>query len=105
MPTTPEDHMAARKRGIYRRRQIFTALLFAAGVSLLLAIVPDLRWMLKVNLVADGILLVYVAALLQIKRHKRVERRLATPQREALPERELLPEEDEEEPYLRAGQL
>jgi Ca2+/Na+ antiporter len=99
-PTTPEDHLAARRRSVYRRRQVFTAMLFAAAMTLLLAIVPDLRWMLKVHLGVDALLLAYVVILLRIKSRKSVEKPIVHRHQP-----EPMPEEDEEEPYLRVGQL
>ena len=101
MPTTPGDHLAARKRSIYRRRQIFTAMLFAAAMTLLLAIVPDLRWMLKVHMGVDALLVAYVFILLRLKQQKRAEKPIVRREREPMP----VDDEAEDEPYLRAGQL
>lgn len=74
-------------------------MLFAAAMTLLLAIVPDLRWMLRVHLGVDALLLAYVFILLRIKRQKLAEKPLVRR------ERDPMPLEDEEEPYLRVGQL
>jgi hypothetical protein len=102
MPPRPADDIAMRKRAIYRRRQVFTALLFAASVSLLLGLVPDLRWMLRVHLAIDVMLLAYVGILLRIKRRMAQSR----PGVSAPPAESFLDEEEEEETqYLRAGQF
>jgi hypothetical protein len=102
MPPRPADDVAMRKRSIYRRRQVFTALLFAASVSLLLTLVPDLRWMLRVHLLIDAMLLAYVGILIRIKR-RMVQ---ARPMVSAPPEESFVDEEIEEESeYLRAGQF
>jgi hypothetical protein len=102
MPPRPADDIAMRKRAIYRRRQVFTALLFAASVSLLLGLVPDLRWMLQVHLAIDAMLLAYVGILLRIKRRIVQSRPVIS----APPAESFLEEEEEEEPeYLRAGQF
>ena len=50
-----------------RRRQLFTALLVAAGTTLVLGILPELRWMLYAHLVVDVLLALYVAFLLRVK--------------------------------------
>jgi type III secretory pathway component EscV len=56
---------AARSRTLRRRRDVFTALLGAAAVSLVLGLVPAFRVMLLVHLAVDVLLVAYVALLIR----------------------------------------
>ncbi len=56
---------AARSRTLRRRRDVFTALVGAAAVTLLLGLVPGLRVLLLVHLVVDVLLAAYVALLIR----------------------------------------
>ena len=70
-----------RRRGrvIRRRRQNFERLLILAGVTLVLGLVPALRWMLFVHLAVDGVIGIYVARLLRWKRDEEERARVVTP--------------------------
>lgn len=67
MPPRPVDPEARRRQVMARRRQLFMALLVAAGTTLVLGILPELRWMLYAHLVVDLLLSVYVVFLLRVK--------------------------------------
>jgi hypothetical protein len=54
-----------RRRALRRRRDILVGLLATAALTLVVGIVPDLRAMLIVHLVADVLLAVYVALLIR----------------------------------------
>jgi hypothetical protein len=56
---------AARQRTLRRRRDVFTALLGAAVVSLVLGVVPAFRMLLLVHLAVDVLLVAYVALLIR----------------------------------------
>ena len=56
---------AARSRTLRRRRDVFTALLGAAAVSLVLGLVPAFRVLLLVHLAVDALLVAYVALLIR----------------------------------------
>jgi type III secretory pathway component EscV len=56
---------AARSRTLRRRRDVFTALLGAAAVSLVLGLVPAFRVLLLVHLAVDVLLVAYVALLIR----------------------------------------
>ena len=56
---------AARSRTLRRRRDVFTALLGAAGVSLVLGLFPAFRVLLLVHLAVDALLVAYVAVLIR----------------------------------------
>ncbi len=55
----------ARSRTLRRRRDVFTALLGAAAVSLVLGLVPAFRVLLLVHLAVDVLLVAYVAMLIR----------------------------------------
>ena len=55
----------ARRRTLRRRRDVFTALLGMAAVSLLLGLVPAFRVLLLVHLAVDVLLVAYVAMLIR----------------------------------------
>lgn len=79
---------------IEQRRQVFVALLAAAGVSLVLGLFPGLHVLLMVHVGIDVLLGCYVAYLLRAKAQR--------------PRRELVTyetEEYQEERFLRAGQF
>jgi len=63
--TTRVGLSAARSRTLRRRRDVFTALVGAAAVTLLLGLVPGLRVLLLVHLVVDALLAAYVALLIR----------------------------------------
>jgi len=69
-----------RRRGrvIRRRRQNFERLLIVAGVTLVVGLVPALRWMLFVHLAVDAIIGLYVARLLRWKRDEDQRARVVT---------------------------
>ncbi len=56
---------AARSRTLRRRRDVFTALLGAAAVSLVLGLVPAFQVLLLVHLAADVLVVAYVALLIR----------------------------------------
>ena len=56
---------AARSQTLRRRRNVFTALLGAAAVSLVLGLVPAFRVLLLVHLAVDALLVAYVALLIR----------------------------------------
>lgn len=93
MPKRPQDDLDTARRRVYRRRQLFTALVFAAAGSLMLGLIPDLRWLLWVHLGIDALLTVYVWWLVRLKN--------IAP---ALEQSESL-EEPVEDMYLKAGEL
>ncbi len=98
MPPKQPATEAARKRAIYRRRQFFNALIFSAIATLILGLVPDIRWFLFVHLGIDAVLLGYVLLLLRIKQKNPVKKyspKHATAQMQ----------DDGLEEYLEAGQL
>lgn len=79
---------------IEQRRQVFVLLLAAAGVSLVLGLVPALHVLLMVHIGIDALLACYVGYLLRAKARR--------------PRRELVTyetEEYQEERFLRAGQF
>lgn len=55
----------ARSRTLRRRRDVFTALLGAAAVSLVLGLVPAFRVLLLVHLAVDALLIGYVTLLIR----------------------------------------
>lgn len=95
MPVSPHALAAAglpsaRARTQRRRRDVFTALLCAAGATLVLGLLPQLRVLLVAHVVVDVLLVAYVALLIR--------------QRTLLAEREMkvrfLPRSAEVEPAL-----
>jgi len=54
-----------RSRTLRRRRDVFTALLGAAAVTLVLGLVPAFRVLLLVHLAVDALLVGYVALLIR----------------------------------------
>lgn len=70
-----------RRRGrvIRRRRQNFQRLLAAAAFTLVLGLVPALRWMLFVHLAVDAVIGLYVARLLRWKHDEEERNRVVTP--------------------------
>lgn len=71
MPRNVNMHSRRRNRIIRRRRQNFTRLLAVAAVSLVLAFVPRLGWMIWVHLATDAAVGMYVWRLLVYKRRER----------------------------------
>ena len=67
MPRTPSmpNLSGVRKR----RRDVLVGLLGAAGVTLVLGILPPLHMLLVAHLLVDGILVAYVVMLIQIRNH------------------------------------
>ncbi len=61
----PTRAAAARSRTQRRRRDVFTALVGAAAVSLVLGLVPAFRVLLLVHLAVDLLLVAYVAMLIR----------------------------------------
>ena len=61
----PVTMSAARSRTLRRRRDVFTALLGTAAVSLLLGLVPAFRVLLLVHLAVDVLLVAYVTLLIR----------------------------------------
>jgi flagellar biosynthesis component FlhA len=68
-----------RSRVIRRRRQNFQRLLVVAGITLILGLVPALRWMLFVHLAVDASIGLYVARLLRWKHDEEERNRVVTP--------------------------
>ena len=64
MPRDPHEEVMTRKATIARRRKAFIALLGIAGASLLLGLLPPLRFMLGLHLVADVVLAGFVGYLI-----------------------------------------
>lgn len=64
-PTAPVRVSAARSRTQRRRRDVFTGLVGAAAVSLVLGLVPAFRVLLLVHLAVDVLLVAYVAMLIR----------------------------------------
>lgn len=64
-----------RKRVIRRRRQAFQRLLAAAGVTLVLGLIPGLRWILVIHVVVDVVLAAYAWQLRQWRNAEVAERR------------------------------
>ena len=61
----PVAASAARSRTLRRRRDVFTALVAAAAVTLVLGLLPPLRVLLLVHLAVDVLLGAYVALLIR----------------------------------------
>lgn len=57
--------MAARRQSRQRRRDILVGLLSAAGATLLLGAVPALRWVWFAHVMADVMIVAYVALLVR----------------------------------------
>lgn len=68
-----------RSRVIRRRRQNFQRMLVVAGATLVLGLVPALRWMLFVHLAVDAAIGFYVVRLLRWKRDEEERNRVVTP--------------------------
>ena len=68
-----------RSRVIRRRRQNFQRMLIAAVATLILGLVPALRWMLFVHLAVDAAIGLYVARLLRWKHDEEERNRVVTP--------------------------
>ena len=68
-----------RSRVIRRRRQNFQRSLVVAGVTLVLGLVPALRWMLFVHLAVDAGIGLYVVRLLRWKHDEEERNRVVTP--------------------------
>jgi len=56
-----------RRRTMYRRRQLFNGLLFTAVATLVLSLIPEVRWMLYLHLAVDALLAGFVIFLLRVK--------------------------------------
>lgn len=67
VPTEPYPD-AMRRRARERRRRAFTGLVIAAGATLLLGLIPALRFFLLLHLMVDALLLVFVNYLVNLKR-------------------------------------
>lgn len=68
MPLDPQDKERMRREAIARRRTTFLALLWVAGATLLLGLIPALRFLLTIHLLADLILAGFVAYLIWDRR-------------------------------------
>jgi hypothetical protein len=64
-PSSRSYASAARSRTLRRRRDVFTVLLAAAAGTLVLGLLPPLRFLWMVHLVIDVLLIAYVALLIQ----------------------------------------
>lgn len=93
MPKRPQDDLDTHRRMIFRRRQLFTAMVFAAVGSLALGLIPDLRWLLFVHLGIDVSLALFVWWLVR-------QKNIAPALEQVVPV-----EEPAEEMYLKAGEL
>lgn len=62
-----------RSRVIRKRRQTFERLALAAGSTLVIGLIPGLRWFLLLHVIVDVALGVYVGRLLQWKREEQGE--------------------------------
>lgn len=98
MPLDPQDKERIRREAIARRRKTFVALLWAAGASLILGVIPGLRFLLTVHLLVDLALAGFVAYL--------VWERRTGPQTSYRPRHSAEDQEPEEEfAYLQASQF
>lgn len=94
----PNDEGRVRLSAMERRRRVLGVLISAAGASLILALLPALRFMLLFHAAVDLLLAAYVALLLQMKAQRRANRRRPAAARRDL--RRVIPDEPE---YARAA--
>ncbi|MCA1831688.1 MAG: hypothetical protein ABR548_14200 [Actinomycetota bacterium] len=78
IPRQPAAQGRRRTRIIRRRRQTFLRLLSVAGATLVLGLIPPLRWLLLANLAADLMVGVYVWRLLEWKKREAERARKVT---------------------------
>ena len=97
-PGGPEAIEEPKRRATRRRRKIFMGLLAGAALTLAMGLVPDLRWLLRLHIALDFLIVGYVLFLIQARQ-----------QRERYVPRHAPPVETEpafdEDRFLRAGQF
>lgn len=68
MPLDAQDKERMRRETVARRRKTFLALLWTAGASLILGLIPGLRFLLTIHLMTDLALAGFVAYLIWDRR-------------------------------------
>lgn len=90
MPAAPASSIDARRETMERRRKVFTYLLMAMATSLILGLIPGLRWMLILHLLTDVATAGFVGFLIHVKQSEGSPvQRIGEEQQDALEEMEL----------------
>ncbi len=97
-PAGPETAEDPKRRATRRRRRMFSGLLVAALLTLGLGLIPDLRWLLRLHLALDFLIVGYVLFLVQARQ----QRDRYTPRHAPLVDSQPILEEDR---FLKAGQF
>ncbi|HEY8202836.1 MAG TPA: hypothetical protein VII47_15980, partial [Actinomycetota bacterium] len=123
VPPTPERILESRKRSLARHRQFLSWLVLGAVVTLAVGLLPGLHVLLKAHLVIDLFVVAHLVFLVKTRRKRMVVARQASTVRQpaAPPARHpasetdieagtrealyVFPEDEEDYPYLKAGQF
>ncbi len=97
-PGRPDAAVDPKRRVTRRRRKIFLGLLAAAALSLVMGLIPDLRWLLRFHIALDFLIVGYVLFLVQARQ----QRDRYTPRHAPLVDSQPILEEDR---FLKAGQF
>ena len=97
-PGGPEAIEEPKRRATRRRRKIFMVLLAAAALTLVMGLIPDLRWLLRLHIALDFLIVGYVLFLIQARQ----QRERYVPRHAPAVETEPTLEEDR---FLKAGQF